>query len=160
MRRPPIPFRENSPVAMTSMIDVVFLLLIFFAVTGGSGMREFLLPTELAASGAIESVHPAPPSEPLTVDIWLRLTINPESGRTVVDMNGTSYTDLEELKGQLQALAELGPENPVVLDVANEVPLGDLVDLYDTCRTAGFQTVNFAAKQRGGRGSRSVLRQF
>jgi len=131
---------------MTSMIDVVFLLLIFFAVTGGSGVREFLLPAQLSAAGGVESVAAPQAVKALTVDIWLKLSLDAAGGKTVVDMNGTSYFDLAALKTQLRALAELGPENPVVLDVAAEVPLGDLVDLYDTCRSAGFQTINFAAR--------------
>lgn len=145
MRRPPLPVRDNSPVAMTSMIDVVFLLLIFFAVTGGSGVREYLLPTKLSASGGVASSVAAEAPDALAVDIWLKLTLAPETGKTVVDMNGTTYQDLAALKNQLRALAELGPENPVVLDVASAVPLGDLVDIYDTCQSAGFQTVSFAA---------------
>lgn len=146
MRRPPLPQRENSPVAMTSMIDVVFLLLIFFAVTGGSGMREFLLPARLSAAGGVESVAPAEPVKILAVEIWLKLSRDAAHEETLVDMNGTRYSDLETLKTQLRTLAELGPENPIVLDVAADVPLGDLVDLYDACRNAGFQTINFAAR--------------
>ncbi|WP_437226141.1 ExbD/TolR family protein [Planctomicrobium sp. SH661] len=146
MRRPPIQHRDNSPVAMTSMIDVVFLLLIFFAVTGGSGVREMLLPTELAATGSVEAAHSPAAAEPLTVEIWLKLSLHPDSGKTTVDMNGTAYQDLGELKEQLKGLAELGPENPVILEVAGDVPLGDVVDLYDTCQASGFEKVNFAAK--------------
>lgn len=146
MRRPPAPFRDNSPVAMTSMIDVVFLLLIFFAVTGGSGVREYLLPTKLSAGGSIESINEAPTEAPLAVEIWLKLSFNPQTHQTIVDMNGMNYTDLAELKEQLHNLAELGPENPVVLEVAGDVPLGDLVDIYDHCQAAGFQTINFAAR--------------
>jgi Biopolymer transport protein len=146
MRRPPLPQRDNSAVAMTSMIDVVFLLLIFFAVTGGSGIRELLLPAELSSAGGMESAVAAADETPLSVEIWLKLTIDAASDQLVVEMNGTEYRDLRELKGQLQALAELGPENPVILDVAGNVPLGDLVDIYDTCRAGGFETINFAAK--------------
>jgi len=129
------------------MIDVVFLLLIFFAVTGGSGTQEFLMSTDLAASGSVASVveQPSVPP-PLTVEITLKLTLNPEQQQVHVDMNGTSHTDLEELKSQLRALAELGPENPVLFDVAADVPLGSLVEIYDTCQQAGFETINFAAR--------------
>lgn len=146
MRRPPLPQRDNSAVAMTSMIDVVFLLLIFFAVTGGSGMKELLLPAELSSAGETETAVATPQERSLAVEIWLKLTMDASSNQLVTEMNGTAYHDLNELKGQLQALAELAPENPVILDVAGNVPLGDLVDLYDTCRAGGFETINFAAK--------------
>ncbi|WP_437186582.1 ExbD/TolR family protein [Planctomicrobium sp. SH668] len=147
MRRPPISTRDNSPIAMTSMIDVVFLLLIFFAVTGGSGIKEMLLPAEIATTGAVESAAPQASDAPVPVDVWLKLSIGPDQQKLVVDMNGTQYSDLDELKGQLRALAELGPENPIVFEIASDVALGDLVDIYDTCLASGFESINFAAKK-------------
>ncbi|MCA8997278.1 MAG: biopolymer transporter ExbD [Planctomycetaceae bacterium] len=126
------------------MIDVVFLLLIFFVVTASSQTREMLLPTELAA-GAVDANVVPPEPEPLSVEVWLSLKVDAALGGTVVDMNGTPYTDLDQLKAQLRLLAELGPENPVILDIAGNVPLGDVVDVYDTCQSAGFQSVSFAA---------------
>ena len=129
---------------MTPMIDVVFLLLIFFVVTASSQTREMLLPTELAA-GAVDANVVPPEPEPLSVEVWLSLKVDAALGGTVVDMNGTPYTDLDQLKAQLRLLAELGPENPVILDIAGNVPLGDVVDVYDTCQSAGFQSVSFAA---------------
>jgi biopolymer transport protein ExbD len=126
------------------MVDVVFTILIFFVVTSSSELNERLLPTELPAAGAVPSlVAPAQP-KPLTVEIWLKVFPD-DAARTVVEMNGTVYRDLEDLKAQLRALAQLAPENPVVLDINPDVPLGDVVDLYDTCQAGGFETVNFAA---------------
>jgi len=134
--------RDNDFGAMTSMIDVVFLLLIFFVVSASGQIREMLLPTELAA-GAVETEVAVPEPEPLTVEVWLKLTR--DGDRTLVDMNGTIYEELPKLKDQLRTLAEVGPENPIILDVAADVPLEDLVDIYDTCQGAGFESVNFAA---------------
>lgn len=145
MRVPQLHNRNRQFDAMTPMIDIVFLLLIFFVVSASGQLREALLPTELAAQGAVESDLPPQPEESPTVDVWLKLDRSPETGQTVVDMNGTLYTDLELLKAQLRALAELGPDNPVILDIAQNVPLGDVVDVYDTCQAAGFESVNFAA---------------
>ncbi len=127
------------------MIDIVFLLLIFFVVTASGGVREELLPTELSAAGAVESDITPVEQEGLTVEVWLKLMYEAESRKTSVDMNGTAYQDLEKLKEQLRALAELGPENPVILDISRDVPLGDVVDVYDTCQAAGFESVSFAA---------------
>lgn len=148
MRRPVHDPREVDIGSMTPMIDIVFLLLIFFVVTASSQTREQLLPTVLAASGVVEADVVPPEPDPLTVDVWLKLFA--EEGQTVVDMNGTLYRNLEELKGQLRALADLGPDNPVILDIRPNVPLGDLVDVYDTCQAAGFESISFAADPSTG----------
>jgi biopolymer transport protein ExbD len=146
MRLPVSQPREHDFGAMTSMIDVVLFLLMFFVVTGGGQMQELLLPAKLAPQGAVAAGAPAANRAPSTVDIWLKLSLSPDAQQTVVDMNGTVYADRELLKTQLRALAELGPENPVILDVAPATPVGDVVDVYDVCQSAGFQSINFAAK--------------
>lgn len=140
--RIPAQRRTNDAGGMTSMIDIVFLLLIFFVVGAAGVVPEKLLPAELPPQGALagETVQPVPSDR---IDIWLRVERN-DQGQTVVDMNGTRYTDLTFLKSQLRTLAELDPENPLVLDTAPDVPLGDVVDLFDTCRSAGFQKIEFA----------------
>src|SRR5690554_5968793 len=122
MRRPPPQLRERDFGAMTPMIDVVFLLLIFFVVTASSQIREVLMPAELSAAGSVESNVTPPEPRPLTVEIWLKLFRSPALQQTVVDMNGTEYQDLAEVKEHLESLAELGPENPVILDIAADVP--------------------------------------
>lgn len=148
MRRPPPHQRDSDYGAMTSMIDIVFLLLIFFVVTASSQLPELLLPAGLASAGSVESAVIPPKPEPLTVEIWLKLFLAPDRSQTVVDMNGTQYRNLQEVKAQLRSLADLGPENPVILEIAGDVPLGDVVGIYDTCQGAGFHSINFAAGSR------------
>jgi biopolymer transport protein ExbD len=82
--------------------------------------------------------------------VWVKLSLDRPSGRTVADMNGTAYEDLSQLKAQLRALSELSPDSPVILDNGDEVPLGDVISVYDTCRAAGFESVNFAADAPSG----------
>ena len=137
--------RDREFGSMTPMIDVVFLLLIFFVVTASSQVREAFLPTDLQKSGVVQSDLPPPEEENLTVEIWLNLIFDGGSDQTFVDMNGTVYNNVGKLKEQLRALAELGPENPVILDINPDVPLRDVVDVYDTCQAAGFESVSFAA---------------
>jgi len=141
---------------MTPMIDVVFNLLVFFVVGAGSFAADKLLATKLSAtSGSVAS--------PAVLDqrpVWahtvnLALALDP-AGQAVVDMNGRTYRDRALLKSQLKALAELSPESPINLDIAAAVPLGDMIDIYDACRAAGFETINFVtdAKSPNGAGSR------
>ena len=128
---------------MTPMIDVVFLLLIFFVVASAGVIKESVLATELASVGSVESAVDVPESEPWELEI--RLTLERDAaGATSVDMNGTRFDSLDRLEEQLTALAQIDPSNPVVLDVGAGVEWGTVIDLYDRCRRNGLQTVNFA----------------
>ena len=130
---------------MLPMVDVVFNLLIFFVVTAGGSVPEKLLPADLPASGAVVSqVVPDEKQSVITDDVWLKLSVAAGTDALQVDMNGTVYQDLDQLKANLRALAEAGPENPVILDIAPAVQMDQLVDVWDTCIAAGFQSVSFA----------------
>jgi biopolymer transport protein ExbD len=134
---------------MTPMIDVVFNLLIFFVIGAGGFAAEKLLATKLASSGGTSPTAQPVKDEPAyVVHVTLKL-FRDDNQNVAVDMNGTVYSDRAKLKEQLRALADVGPENPINLDTAKDVPLGDMIDVYDTCRAAGFTTINFVAGKSG-----------
>ena len=135
---------DHASVAMTPMIDIVFLLLIFFVCAAAGAVYESVVSTDLAAAGAVASTDAPVESEPWKVEIWLKLRSDAARG-LIIDMNGTAYTDLDQLERQLRALAEVEATNPVILDVGDGVRWGEVIDLYDRCRRAGLQSVNFAA---------------
>lgn len=128
---------------MTPMIDVVFLLLIFFVVASAGVIKESVLATELSSVGSVESVAEVPELEPWELEIRLKLERD-AAGVTSVDMNGTRFDSLDRLEEQLAALAQIDPSNPVILDVGTGVDWGAVIDLYDRCRRNGLKTVNFA----------------
>ena len=132
---------SRSDQTMTSMIDIVFLLLIFFVCASVGQVRESVLATELAG-GSIESLQASQPPPPLG-EIWLNV-LRTSDGKSVVEMNEQRYTDFSQLKGKLMDLAELAPEIPVILDIEPDVKLGEMIRVYDTCRAAGFESISFA----------------
>jgi len=127
---------------MTPMIDVVFLLLIFFVCAASFQVIEDVLPTELPPAGAVESPELPPEIQELG-QVTLRLYL--QDARPVVELNGRPYAVQGELRTRLMEAAKLAPEVPVVLDIAADVPMGFVVEVYDLCRVAGFETINFAA---------------
>lgn len=144
MRVPSSHVRSNiSENMMTSMIDVVFLLLIFFVCAATGQIREALLPTTLnpGAETAPTEVETPKPADL----IWIYLTLG-ESGQTVMKLNGTEYETFAALKATLTQLAEIAPETPVVLDIAGDVSAGEMIKVYDTCVTANFHSINFKAR--------------
>jgi biopolymer transport protein ExbD len=133
---------------MTPMIDVVFLLLIFFVCASIGQIRESSLPTPLAA-GSVEAVDPVESPEPLG-EVWVRLARRGagEGVVTTAEVNNQLYDDWDRLRGTLRELASVAPEIPVILDIDHGVPVGDFVDIFDTCRSAGFDNIQFATSPK------------
>ena len=124
---------------MTPMIDVVFLLLIFFICASARQSREALLAANLP-SGSIEAAVAA---APVQIDQAFVKLKHRDHG-TVAEMNGTDYATVELLETQLKALADVGPEVPVILDIEGPVPFGDVIRVYDLCQRLKFTTIKFA----------------
>jgi biopolymer transport protein ExbD len=132
---------------MTPMIDVVFLLLIFFVCASIGQIRESHLPTPLAAAGSVEVSSPVETPPPLG-RFWITLERNPD-GATVATLNERQFRDWNLLRSVLRELATAAAEFPVILDIAPQVPAGDVIDIYDTCKAANFETIQFAAGSPG-----------
>lgn len=135
---------------MTPMIDVVFLLLIFFVCAASGQERVDLLPMDLPPTGSIEA--PAPPPEDFVPKdrLWIYLSINAD-GRTVIELNEREYDNLTLLKQVLTAIAELDRESPVILDIDGDVPAEDWIKVYDVCQASDFKTVSIATEQSAER---------
>lgn len=132
---------------MTPLIDVVFLLLIFFICASTGHLREMLLPTDLAA-GEIGTQAPRV-SEPSLGEV--RIKLRREFDQTVYQVEGREFRDVEPLREMLSLLAETAIEIPVILEIQGDVPLGDAVNVYDACRAEKFRSIHFAAKQGNAR---------
>ncbi len=80
-------------------------------------------------------------------DVWLKLSVG-ESDTLQVDMNGTVYRDLALLKANLRALAEVGPESPVVLDIAPSVQMDSSLTFGIPVSQPGFNRSALQSMQR------------
>lgn len=127
------------------MIDVVFLLLIFFICASARQLREALLPANLPP-GALETAQAT--SAPMQIDEALVKLKQNEAGATVAEINGTEYASVELLEAQIRALAEIDAEVPVILDVEGAVPFGEVIRVYDLCQRVKFKTIKFAIDLR------------
>jgi len=135
--------RVDAETTMTPMIDVVFLLLIFFVCASLGQVRESLLATELAG-GSIEQARAAPVERPVG-EAWVRLTR--AGGETRVELEGQVFDGdgrFTRLAAFLATLADAARELPVILDIDPDVPLGDMIRVYDACRAAEFDSIHFA----------------
>jgi hypothetical protein len=66
------------------------------------------------------------------------------------DVNTAEYQRFREV---IPLLSEQAADIPVNLDIAGDVPLGDMIRVYDACYAADFRSVNFAIDpEQVGRG--------
>ncbi len=140
--------RKAPELRMTSMIDVIFLLLIFFVFTANFNEIEKLLPTNLSLPGRIENPDQAPQESRIIDEI--RIRIEPD-GKTngdgvVWNVNRRRCSTEKELRDALATLSELTHDIPVVIDPVESVPIERVLDVYDLCRLRGLTKIQFAVK--------------
>ncbi len=126
---------------MTPMIDVVFLLLIFFLSTTSFEQARKDLDTAIAANvtegGAGEHLEPA------------RVRVLREGQTTVIRFGAVTTSDRERLAQLLGGFSQksLG----AFVEVGPGVPYGDAAAVLSVCQQAGFTPVTWlAAPERTG----------
>lgn len=146
MRRPS-PFtdrRDPVDIKMTPMIDVVFLLMIYFIWSSNTGTAEQLLPSSISppTSGAGNTASNEPRKDIEFEPVVVRVVI---AGQQVAwRLNETPVGSFAELRNKLATLARIKRDAPVVLHPDPEVPLGHVIDVFDLSRQLGFEKVQFA----------------
>ena len=128
---------------MTPMIDVIFQLLIFFLCTSNFIQPERLLSTNLSLPGAVQSPDALPPE---LIDLDEAVIEFHTDGSLYWLIAGVRYDSLESVGATLKALSEMKSDLPVLLDIDPEIPLGNVIDVYDLCRLCGLSKVQFAAE--------------
>jgi biopolymer transport protein ExbD len=124
------------------MIDVIFLLLIFFVCTASFRAVEEVLPTNLSLPGAVESSVQVEREWEDLDEIVVKILWR--AGRVGWQINERNYDEMGDVRAVLDAMAGVRLDIPVILDVDGNVPLENVVDVYDVCRQIGLQRVQFA----------------
>lgn len=127
---------------MTSMIDVVFLLLIFFIVTLAIPKDEAMIETTLRGGESGELVPPSPGPSQDFPDVVLRISRD-ESGNVKKYIRNTPMPNDGVLLGYLKEFRELYPDGRVVISCADKVPYKELVSAISLTRIADL-TIAFA----------------
>ena len=133
--------------ALTPMIDVIFLLLVFFVWTTGFQAVEYLLPSPLStAAGTQPTVPDVPPPEADFDTVVVRVRTAEEG--IAIEVNGSPMESEAATMAFLQSLAELKADAPVVLAPDPDVAVKHVIRLYDGARLAGFEILQFAANAK------------
>ena len=133
---------KPAELQMTPIIDVIFLLLIFFMCTAHFYPPEEILPmnTTLPGSLAAEVVLP----DPVNLDtVLIQIFFDP---KTRWKIEGNQCSTLHEVENILWLLRKAKPDIPVIIESADVVPVEKVIDVYDLCRLLELSRVQFAAQ--------------
>ncbi len=143
----------DTEVAMTPMIDVIFLLLVFFLATSSFQTIEKLLPsgvsTQPTATGADAAQPPPEPTEDAIEQVLVELRKRPSGVSAVV--NGAPLAAFDDLRERLTAIRVAHADVPVVIDPDEDVAMQEVVRAYDWARQSGLVRVYLAARPGTGR---------
>jgi biopolymer transport protein ExbD len=143
-----IPHSSNGPrdfsVSMTPMIDVVFLLLIFFVCTASFQIPESTLPSPLSLIGSTPGGLPPELTEMELERVLIEIAQHDQVLR--LSVNSQACASPARLSELLAALATIDATLPILLDIDDDTPLGPVIDIYDRCRLAGFQRIHFVTE--------------
>lgn len=120
---------SSSVIDLTPLIDMVFILLIFFLVTS-SFIRESTIQVERPKAVTADEVDAVGAIVTLTTDgrVWLN----------------DALTDIHYLRARLEQL-HLGNGGSVVILADTAIPTGQLVRVMDQIRLAGVANISVAA---------------
>ncbi len=129
--------RQPEPAGMqlAPMIDIVFLLLIFFIVSWQFSRSE----TELSVSvpTAEEGADPERQRGEIIINVLADNSIRVEG----------SAVDLTQLHEKLAAIAKQFENQPVRIRGDGKVAYQRIVEVIDTCQKAGIWNISFATQR-------------
>ena len=127
--------QEPIQLQLAPMIDVIMFLLCFFLLTWNLARYEQDLDEKVPVAR-----NGKPPQQlPGEVIINLKSDGTVELERTALN--------LEQLQEKLTAIAQVYPEQAVVLRGAENVPYKYVVGVLDTCRAAKLTNIAFATNR-------------
>ena len=132
---------EEPELDMTSMIDVVFLLLIFFMCATEFKRPDWQLDSYLPKNFGMNNV---------TVKIKLddieevRIKVDERNGAAIYTIGDFIYSK-HNLRGALskRKMGGVGTGVPVVIDGDAEVPFGHVIFALNEAKSVGFTQINF-----------------
>ncbi len=134
--------------AMTPMIDVVFLLLVFFVCASVGQLPDSLLPAELGPGATAAEVELPPPTLEDAEHQDVRVGLRPGKvvGTVTIQLNAQPIPTVAELRLRLVQLADIDPLIQIILDIDDQVSTQQFISIYDLCQTLDFQTISFGVR--------------
>lgn len=132
--------KEEPTVDLTSLIDVVFLLLIFFMVST-TFERETVLKVDLPEASAVEDREDNPETLELVIDGEGRMFLNDQR---LLDSNANT------IRAAMQQLAGERRDLPLILRADRQTPHHFVVTTMDVAAQLGFVNLSIATDRADG----------
>jgi biopolymer transport protein ExbD len=133
------PKSKSPALALTSMLDVIFLLLCFFVTVSVFSQWESEISIRLPEAKTSEQ------QDRLPGEIIVNLA---KDGSLRV--NGTAMT-LDDLQGRLRKIAKFYPGQSVIIRADKEAQYEQLVSVIDACRGADVWNFSLATENASGK---------
>ena len=127
--------REDVQITLTPLIDVVFLLLIFFMVST-TFEREAEIAIELPEADA-KAANP----EAEAIEVWIDA-----HGRYFLGGSPLPATGARDLSSALEALVPAGPRPALVINADAATPYQAVITAMDAASRAGFVNLSLPVR--------------
>ena len=134
-RRHVTPEGQENDVDITPMLDIVFIMLIFFIVT-----TSFVKESGVTVNRPTASTAEAKEGSSILVAIRA-------NGEIWIDKRAI---DMRAVRANVERLKAESPEGAVVIQADEYAPTGLLVKVMDQIRLAGIDNISVAATDDGG----------
>ena len=117
------------------MLDVMFVLLLFFMVMAGKQVKEAELGVQVPGSSTATSTAKSP----------VTLRVNPDGVVTFNDstVDGRDDHDMPKLRGRLKALIEASPDQSVIIRPNEKAPYQRIIDVLNACGAELVKNLTF-----------------
>ncbi len=139
--------KKGISLGTTAMIDIIFLLLIFFLVAAKWQSQEKFLPFDMPTTSRIQAVRP---TEPLTIyitqpdDCLVQISHEITIAIGDSDKTGAILSLMSKINQVLRQQWRL-VSDPVKLACAEDVTWDNLAKIYNNLCKAGFTDITFAS---------------
>jgi len=132
MRKKRVTANEEATVDLTPMLDVVFIMLIFFIVT-----------TSFVKESGIDVARPSAATAQKKQTASILIAVN-NNGDIWIDKR---KIDVRSVRANVERLHAESPEGSVVIQADKASKTGTLVKVMDQVRLAGVTNISLAATQ-------------
>ncbi len=130
-----LPTPEETELDMTPMLDIVFIMLIFFIVTTSFVKESGVTVSSPSAQSAAQQE---------SVNIYIAITAE---GEVWIDRKPVDPRSVRAIVARLHAD---NPEGSVIIQSDEEATTGILVEVMDQVRLAGVEAIAIAADRKAG----------